>query len=324
MAKPDSVREEDAVTRQQWVSPVLVLAVLVAAHPAQGQPSPSGAPAPPAWSPRVDYDCGEGVRVPVWYEGRHAIVFIDGRLERLPSVRSGSGARYSDGRRDWFTKGAEAMLSAAGQTAETRLQCKVTGLSSWRPATVTEHYQCADGLTVDVAARLEAAAITFRGETYQMREVPVENGNLYTDGVRAWRGPADRRQFAEADGDAVFARGCHPASPAGTAALTGTVAYRTRQALPAGAVVEVRLVDVSRADAPADVVARQVLVTKGEQVPVPFSVTYAPGTLESGRRYAVQATIAIDNRVRFRSATMHAVAAEGATAPVAILVEPVR
>ncbi|MGE0463921.1 MAG: YbaY family lipoprotein [Vicinamibacterales bacterium] len=313
------------MTKQAWWCAVLALACLVPSLPAHGQATVTGAPAPDAWSPRVDYECGEGVRVPVWYEGRRAIVFIDGRLERLPSVRSGSGARYSDGRRDWFTKGTEGMLSAAGQTAETRLQCRVAGLSSWRPAHAVQHYQCADGLTVEVAARLEAAAITFRGETHQMREVPVANGNLYTDGVRAWRGRADARQFAEAEGDAVFARGCHPASPVETAVLTGTVAYRTRQALPAGAVVEVRLVDVSRADAPADVVARQVLVTKGEQVPVPFSVTYAPGSLESGRRYAMQATIAIDNRVRFRSTTLQVVAAGGTDAtPTAIVVQPVR
>lgn len=313
------------MTRHRWWRVAVVLACLVPARPAQGQATPTAAPAPAAWSPRIDYQCGEGVRVPVWYEGRHAVIFVDGRLERLPSVRSGSGARYSDGRHDWFTRGAEATLSAADRTAGTRLNCTVTGLSSWRPAPATEHYQCADGLTVKVTARLEAAAITFRGETYQMREVPVANGNLYTDGVRAWRGPAGGRHFAEADGDAVFARGCHLASPAGTAALTGTVAYRTRQALPAGAAVEVRLVDISRADAPADVVARQVLVTKGEQVPIPFSLTYAAGALEAGRRYAVEATIAIDNRVRFRTATVHVMEmARAGTTPMAIVVQPVR
>lgn len=308
-----------------WLWSALACACVVPAAAVYGQAPAAGAPAPAAWSPRVDYECGDGFRVPAWYEGRQAVLFLDGRLERLPSVRSGSGARYSDGRRDWFTRGAEAMLSAAGQTAETRLQCMVTGLSSWRPAPAMQHYQCADGLTVGVAARLEAAAVTFRGETYQMREVPVASGNLYTDGVRAWRGPADGRQFAEADGDAVFARGCHMTSPVETSTLTGTVAYRTRQALPAGAVVEVQFVDVSRADAPADVLSRQVLVTTGEQVPLPFTITYTPGALATGRRYAVQATIAIDGRVRFRTTTLHAVPAEGAgAAPIAITVQPAR
>ena len=62
-----------------------------------------------------------------------------------------------------------------------------------------------------------------------------------------------------------------------------------------------------------------------EQVPVPFSITYAQGALESGRRYAVQATIAQDGRIRFRTTTVHVVPAEGAGAtPMAILVQPVR
>jgi putative lipoprotein len=308
-----------------WLWSTLACACVVPPAVGYGQTPTAGAPAPAAWSPRVDYECGDGFRVPAWYEGRQAVLFLDGRLERLPSVRTGSGARYSNGTREWFTKGSEGLLSAVGQSEQTRLRCGVMALSSWKPAPATQHYQCADGLTVDVAARFEAAAITFRGETYQMREVPVANGNLYTDGVRAWRGPADGRQFAEADGDAVFARGCHITSPAQASTLTGTVAYRTRQALPAGAVVEVRLVEVSRADAPADPLARQVLVTKGEQVPLPFTITYAPGALETGRRYAVQATIAIDGRVRFRTTTLHAVPAEGAgAAPMAIMVQPAR
>lgn len=306
-----------------WLWTVVACACVLPAALTHGQTPPAGAPAPTAWAPRVDYECGDGLRVPAWYEGRQALLFLDGRLERLPSVRSGSGARYSNGTREWFTKSTEALFSAIGQSEQTKLRCRVTALSSWRPAPPAQHYQCADGLIVDVEARLEAAAVTFRGETYQMREVPLARGNLYTDGVRAWRGPADGRQFAEADGDAVFARGCHLTSPVETASLTGTVAYRTRQALPAGAVVEVRLVDVSRADPLGEVLARQVMVTKGEQVPLPFSMTYAPGALERGRRHGIQATISIDGRVRFRTTTAHPVPAEAAgAAPIAITLQP--
>ena len=309
----------------RWLWAALACACVVPVAALFGQTANAGTPAPAAWSPRVDYQCGDGFRVPAWYEGGRAVIFLDGRLEPMPSVRSGSGARYNSGTREWFTKGTEALLSGVGQSEETRLRCRVTSLSSWKPARDPRHYQCADGLTVDVEARLEAAAVTFRGETYQMREVPVPGGSLYTDGVRAWRGPADGRQFAEADGDAVFARGCHVTSPIETAALTGTVAYRTRQALPSGAVVEVRLVDISRADAPAEVLARQVMVTTGEQVPLSFSMTYVPDTLESGHRYAVQATITLDGRVRFRTATVHPLAAEGTSlAPMAIMLEATR
>lgn len=303
-----------------WFLPLaLAIPVLFAADHQESAPSVGQR------APRTDYICDGGGRVPVWYEGRQAILFLDGRLERLPGVTSGSGTKYSDGRREWTTKGAEAVLSAAGQSEQTRQRCRVGPLASWRPAPDPRRYQCTDGLIVEVAPRFEGAAVTFRGDTYQMREVPVATGNLYTDGARAWRGAAEARTFAEADGDAVFARGCHPTSPIETATLTGTATYRTRQALPAGAVVDVRLVDISRADAPADVLARQVLVTAGEQVPLPFSVTYAPGAVQDRRRYAVQATIAIDGRVRFRTTSVHPVFANGTSAdPVALVLEPVR
>src|SRR5882672_8263188 len=50
--------------------------------------------------------------------------------------------------------------------------------------------------------------------------------------------------------------------------IVGTVLYRERIALPPDAKVEVRLEDVSRADALADVIAKQTVETNGRQVPV--------------------------------------------------------
>ncbi len=53
--------------------------------------------------------------------------------------------------------------------------------------------------------------------------------------------------------------------------VTGTAAYRERIALPPDAVLEVSLEDVSRADAPADLIARTTVDPAG-QVPIPFSI----------------------------------------------------
>jgi len=107
------------------------------------------------------------------------------------------------------------------------------------------------------------------------------------------------------------------------AELTGRITYRTRQALPAGAVIEVRLLDVSRADAPAETLARVEIVTRGEQVPVPFTLRYDVARIESSRRYTVQVTISVDGRVRFRTTSAHAVLTGGApAADVEVVVEP--
>lgn len=64
-------------------------------------------------------------------------------------------------------------------------------------------------------------------------------------------------------------------------AVIGTVTYRPRIALPPNAVVEVSLVDVSRADAPAITLAGQSIVTGGRQVPIPSSWSTTPTALMS-------------------------------------------
>lgn len=301
---------------------VVVMGLLLV--PALGEAAQGAAGArPPAWTPRVDYDCA-GAPLSVWYEGRSAILFVDGRLETFRSTRSGSGAKYTNDRREWFTRGDEGVLSAVGQTAATQLRCQLTPLMSWRPYLALRRYTCADGLTVDVSSELERAMFTFRGETTWMREVTVRAGTLYTDGVSAWRGMPTARMLAEADGDGAFARGCHPGTVEPTATLEGTVTYRTRQALPAGAVVELRLMGLPRAGAAAIALARQVLVTRGEQVPVAFSMTYAPGVVEDGRAYEIQATIRIDGRVRFRATSPVALGPGPGATPLTIEVRPSR
>jgi putative lipoprotein len=298
---------------------MLLLLLLAATTTAAGQPLAGG-----GWRPRVDYACDGGGRLPVWYEDKEAMLFLDGRLERLPSVPAASGARYANATREWFTKGDEGRLSAVGTTSQAQV-CRLTSLATWMPAPGTQRYTCAGGAAVEVSHMLEVATVTFNGVSTRMREVALPAGTLYTDGTRAWRGPADARQLAEADGDAVFARDCRPDVPARVATLSGTVAYKTRQALPKGSVIEVRLADVSRADAPADLLARQVIVTGGEQVPVAFALNYTPEVIQPRRRYVVQATITIDRRVQFRTTTAHIVFESGPPAgPVAILVDAVR
>jgi putative lipoprotein len=83
--------------------------------------------------------------------------------------------------------------------------------------------------------------------------------------------------------------GCGSAS--GEASVTGSVTYLQRSALPPDAVVTVRLEDVSKADAPADVIGEQVIQTEGAQVPIPFEVAYDPGQIEENHSYSLQVRI---------------------------------
>lgn len=75
------------------------------------------------------------------------------------------------------------------------------------------------------------------------------------------------------------------------ASLSGAVTYLPRIALPPDAVVHVWLEEVSRADAPAVTLAEQTVPADGRQVPLPFTLVYDPGRIDSTRHYAVRAEI---------------------------------
>ena len=95
--------------------------------------------------------------------------------------------------------------------------------------------------------------------------------------------------------------------------VTGSVTYRERIALPPSAVVKVRLVDVSRADAPATVIGEQVIKAAGRQVPFAFEIAYDPKRIEERFTYAVQARIEDeDGRLRFISDRHYPVLTRGA------------
>src|SRR3546814_8161159 len=73
--------------------------------------------------------------------------------------------------------------------------------------------------------------------------------------------------------------------------VRGSLTYRERIALPPGSVAEVTLQDVSRADAPSTILARQTIPLEGRQVPVPFDLKVDRAQLQSGMRYSVRGVI---------------------------------
>ena len=93
---------------------------------------------------------------------------------------------------------------------------------------------------------------------------------------------------------------------AGAASVTGTVLYLERIALPPEAVLEVRVEDVSLADAPARTIGLSTMPNAG-QVPIPFSVTYDPAEVQAGHSYAVRATIRVGEALWYTTTQMYPV-----------------
>jgi uncharacterized lipoprotein YbaY/heat shock protein HslJ len=105
--------------------------------------------------------------------------------------------------------------------------------------------------------------------------------------------------------------------------VTGTVNYLQRVALTPNAVVEVKLLDVSRADAAAITIAGQEIRPAGKQVPIPFEVTYDPAVINERGRYVIQARIFEGGVLRFASMDAYPVLTGGGANTVAVIVRPV-
>lgn len=112
-------------------------------------------------------------------------------------------------------------------------------------------------------------------------------------------------------------------APAEQATLEGSVWYRQRSALPEGAVVEVRLLDVSRADAPATVLA-QTQIVPTTQVPIAFTLHYDAAQILPAHSYALQAKILLGDTLLFISTERYDVLTRDAPSTgVQVRVDPV-
>lgn len=98
-----------------------------------------------------------------------------------------------------------------------------------------------------------------------------------------------------------------PATPALAAArvLRGTVAYRERMALPPGAIVEVKLLDVSLADAPSRTIAETRV--SGRRIPARWTLRYDSRRIEPRHSYALQARITHQGQLLFITTERHSV-----------------
>jgi putative lipoprotein len=126
----------------------------------------------------------------------------------------------------------------------------------------------------------------------------------------------------------VFWTGCMKKQPAATTGpamkkVTGTVTYREKIALPPDAMVEVRLLDVSKQDAPGDVVNEQTILNPG-QPPIPFAVEYDPARIVSDHRYAIQARISVGGELKYTNQSAYNVITNGNPTKVEVVVEPAK
>lgn len=179
-------------------------------------------------------------------------------------------------------------------------------------------YTCEGGAKVTAYLRGDMAKIRYEGKAYLMKQTMSADGNRYSDGKVVWWGRGNGGFLEEdaPDGNGkMLVQGCQLDKPlnsaAATSRVTGTVSYLQRMALPSSAVIQVQLLDVSLADAPAKVVAEQKLTLGERQVPVPFTLTFDSAKIDQKHAYSVSAKISVDGVLRFISDQSYPVLTRG-------------
>lgn len=95
--------------------------------------------------------------------------------------------------------------------------------------------------------------------------------------------------------------------------VTGTASYRERILMPAGSVLSVKVLDVSRADAPSETVAEGSYTLDGRGPPYNYDLRVFMDQINPQHTYAVRAELRDPNgRLRFTTDTRHEVLTRGA------------
>src|SRR5204862_6456136 len=106
-------------------------------------------------------------------------------------------------------------------------------------------------------------------------------------------------------------------------AIAGSATYRERVALSRSAQFDVALEEISRADAPAKVIAHMRISNPG-QVPISFNLSYDPRRGDTRRNYVVRATIHEGGVLRFAARDAYPVLTRGHGRRVNILMRQTR
>ena len=118
-----------------------------------------------------------------------------------------------------------------------------------------------------------------------------------------------------------------PAGPHAGSQVTGSVSYSNsndeRGSLPKKAVLDVQLLDVSRAGAPATVIGEARIGLKGKRPPIAFAVQYDKAKIVAANHYAVRATIKAGGKLLFTSTGSYPVLTRGAHSEVELELQPV-
>ena len=300
----------------------------------------------------VNYTCGSNTSLTATYSADGDSVTISSTTQ-LSIAKSASGAKFSKGKATFWTKGKDAMINLPGFNGK----CVEVGDGQSKPSELEGtswrlvKFEGSDD-TVLKPAKGSEFTISFATDGKVSAKIDCNRGG----GTWSSSGP-NRIKFGNmaltmmmcpnSGGLDRLARdwtyvtsyvlknghlflslmadgGIYEFEPMNnSASVTGTVSYRERIALPDSAVVEVKLLDVSRADAPAKVIAEQRIETRGKQVPFSFELPYDESKIDPRMRYNVRASVLVGNDLMFTTDQAYEVITYGNPKTASIIVKRV-
>lgn len=120
----------------------------------------------------------------------------------------------------------------------------------------------------------------------------------------------------------VVAGGATAVGAGPSATVRGEASYRERIAVPPSTQLEVVLLDVSRPDAPAQMIGNTIIADAG-QPPYRFEIHYPPDQIIASHRYAVRARLTHEGRLLFTTDQTYPVITGGHPTDVWLLLKRV-
>lgn len=199
-------------------------------------------------------------------------------------------------------------------------------------------YACDNGSHVEISFSAASdgrpqATLHFADEAITLPQVPAASGALYRNDTLRLHTKDDEALFEDGKGNArrCLRGATPPASPVATQPaaassfidLAGQVSYRVRIALPADAVLIIRIQDTARAGAPARVLAEQRIQLAGQQVPIAFQTTIDRDLVGKKARVTVAARIEHKGKLLFINDKSYPALANGQPLPLDIQLKQV-
>lgn len=115
-----------------------------------------------------------------------------------------------------------------------------------------------------------------------------------------------------------------PGAVGHTGKITGTIICSEKVMLPPNAIIVVKLIDASLADAPSKTLSSKKIKPQGRQFPIPFSLKYDKGVIRDNMDYRVQVSIKVNGKLRFLNTSAHSVLTRGNSDKVEVVVDPIK